>query len=182
MFYCHATEKSHTAANKHVFCPWICCLPGAPGESLLPAECRFPRTQTWAQRDKANNFIGPGFMRETLRLIKKQWKCQSWAEAINSARRNDVAGGAGRRKQVYTLLINSSSTAVGIEGSRGGAGEREFAMWRGIFPKKKARRTSKRDGGGLLITFELKLQRAVRCDQSGGFPGAAAPSREDARL
>lgn len=49
----------------------------------------------------------------------------------------------------------------------------------GNFSKRKK---SERDGGGLLIAFELKLQRVVRCDQSGGFPGAAASSREDERL
>lgn len=48
--------------------------------------------------------------------------------------------------------------------------------------KKERKRRSKRDGGGLLVTSELKLQRVVRCDQSGGFPGAAASSREDVRL
>lgn len=120
-------------------------------------------------------------MRETPKLIKKLGKCQKRAGAINSARRNDAAGGGGRRKRVYTLLINSSSTVVG-RGRGGGAEgeEKENLQCDGEFFKKKKK--SERDGSGLLIAFELKLQRVVRCDQSGGFPGAAASSREDERL
>lgn len=136
---------SNTAAYKHVFCPWICRLLGA-WVSLWCQRSAGSLAHSCAQWDNTNNFIGPGFMRETQRLIKKLGKCQKRAGAINSARRNDAAGGGGRRKRVYTLLINSSSTVVGRGrgGGGGGRGEREFAMWRGIFQKEKKKREGRR--------------------------------------
>lgn len=78
-------------------------------------------------------------MRETPRHIKKLWKCQKRAGAINSA--NDVAVGGGRRKQVYTLLINSSCTVVGRRGGGeeafGGGEEKENLQCEGEFFQKK---------------------------------------------
>lgn len=106
-------------------------------------------------------------------LLRKHWKCQSQTEAINSVRNNAVG-----RKQVYTLLINSS---YAVAGARRGTGEqKENSQCDEQFSKRiryQERWQLSLEADVADYFWLVSLTNHIRCYHAGMFRTAVAPSK-----